>query len=434
MTTLALRWRGALESLDPADRALLLERDGGTPNDTRAAVTAILTAVRRRGDEALQELTLRFDGAMIDEFEIPKARWHTALGQVDPAVHAALERAAGRIAVAHRAWMPRAVAVETGPGVMLERRPLPLDRVGVYAPGGRAVYPSSVLMGVVPAKAAGVGEVIVCSPPGLGGLPAPLILAAALLGGADRVFALGGAQAVAAMAFGTVTVPRVDRIVGPGNAYVTEAKIQVSDQVGIDSPAGPSEILVIADAAADPAVIADELVAQAEHDPDVVALVVAIGGERIAAPLERALGLVAERAGRGEIVRAALAARGGILSTDDFDAAVQFANEFAAEHLLLALANADRVRHRFSVAGSVFVGLTSSVAFGDYLTGANHVLPTAGAARSHSGLGPEAFVRWVTYQRVSREGAAALAADTVTLARAEGLPGHAAAAARWRAP
>ena len=433
MTDLALRWIGSLEGLSQADRAQLLERDGGGVRDLGSAVAGILDAVRRRGDEALRGFTARFDGVVLDQLEVPKARWQVALDTFDRSLVRALERAARQIAVAHRAWMPEAVVVETEPGVLLDRRPYPVDRAGVYAPGGRAVYPLSVLMGVVPAKVAGVGEVVVCSPPGSDGVPSAAVLAAALLGGADRVFALGGAQAIAAMAFGTATIPRVDRIVGPGNAYVAEAKAQVASQVGIDSPAGPSEILVVVDEAADARVVAGEMVAQAEHDPDAVAIAVVIGASGIAERLRSALAEAVGRAERGDIVRAALATRGGILAAGDLDAAVTFANAFAAEHLLLALADADQVRDRFRVAGAVFVGLPSSVTFGDYLTGANHVLPTAGAARRYSGLGPEAFLRWTTYQRISMVAARGLAADTELLARAEGLPGHAAAAAEWRA-
>ena len=284
-------------------------------------------------------------------------------------------------------------------------------------------------MGVVPAKVAGVGQVIVTSPAGPSGAPADAILAACLLAGADRVFALGGAQAIAALAYGTGSVPRVDRIVGPGNAYVMEAKLQVSNRVGIDGPAGPSEVLVVADAAADPDLVAAELVAQAEHDPDAVAIAVVIGSAAAAERIEKALSRAVAEAARGDIVSAALAGYGGVLTVDTLDEAVIFANDFAAEHLLLAFEGAEPAKDRFSVAGAVFVGSASSVAFGDYLTGGNHVLPTAGLGRSYSGLGPDDFVRWTSYQTVSPEAAARLAEDTSTLAMAEGLPGHARAAA-----
>lgn len=429
MSPIGLRFRGRLDDLDAGARRALRDRAVADASAVRDAVSAIIDDVRTRGDVALRELTRRFDRAELDALEVPRTAWARALDRIDVGVRRGLERAAANLATSHRAWLPAGAIVETEPGVVLERRPFPLARVGVYVPGGRAVYPSSVLMGVVPAKVAGVGEVIVTSPAGPNGAPADPILAACFLAGADRVFALGGAQAIAALAYGTVSVPRVDRIVGPGNAYVMEAKLQVSNRVGIDGPAGPSEILVVADAAADPDLVAAELVAQAEHDPDAVALAVVIGAQADAARIETALGRAVAAAPRAEIVTAALAGYGGILTVDSLDQAVDFANDFAAEHLLLAFDGAERVRDRFTVAGAIFVGSASSVAFGDYLTGGNHVLPTAGLGRSYSGLGPDDFMRWTSYQTVSPEAAARLADDTRILALAEGLPGHAMAAA-----
>ncbi|MHB1326978.1 MAG: histidinol dehydrogenase [Gemmatimonadales bacterium] len=429
MRPAGLRFRGRLADLDAEARRALRDRAVADASSVRDAVAGIVDDVRVRGDAALRELTLRFDRVDLASLEVPRSAWVAALDRLDPAVRRSLERAAANIEKSHRAWVPTGAVVETEPGVTLERRPYPLARVGVYVPGGRAVYPSSVLMGVVPAKVAGVGEIIVTSPAGPSGAPADAILAACLLAGADRVFALGGAQAVAALAYGTASVPRVDRIVGPGNSYVMEAKLQVSSRVGIDSPAGPSEVLVVTDAAADPELIAAELVAQAEHDPDAVAIAVVIGTADAALRIENALARAAASAPRAEIVNAALAGYGGVLTVDTLEQAAGFANDFAAEHLLLAFDGAEQAHDRFRVAGAVFVGAASSVAFGDYLTGGNHVLPTAGLARSYSGLGPSDFMRWTSYQTVSTAAAARLAADTVTLATAEGLPGHARAAA-----
>jgi histidinol dehydrogenase len=261
----------------------------------------------------------------------------------------------------------------------------------------------------------------------------------------DRVFAIGGAGAIAAMAYGTETVPRVDRIVGPGNAYVAEAKVQVSRDVGIDSPAGPSELLVICDGDADVETIAREVIAQAEHDVNACVVVVALGDETASAitdAIERsvpraspsdAAGFAAPLVvgGRGDIVRAALEQRGGVLCADSIAEAVEFAAEFAPEHLLLAVKDADRVLPDIRNAGCVFVGEQSSVVFGDYITGGNHVLPTGGLARSYSGLGPLDFVRWTSYQKLTRAAARRLSADTAVLANAEGLPAHAAAALGW---
>ena len=287
-------------------------------------------------------------------------------------------------------------------------------------------------MGVVPARVAGVEEIVVCSPPGReSGRPSDVVLAAAALAGASRVFALGGAGAVAAMAYGTESVPRVDRIVGPGNAYVAEAKLQVSRAVAIDSPAGPSELLVVADGAADPALIARELLAQAEHDP--LAAVVAVStGERGAKAICAALATLLPTQPRAAICAEALAGQGAVLWAESLADAIEFANDYAAEHLLLVVAEPHATLARLRNAGTVFVGASASVAFGDYMTGANHVLPTGGLARSYSGLSSLDFIRWTTYQRVSPEAAARLAVDVGIFADAEGLGGHAMAARAWR--
>jgi len=257
-----------------------------------------------------------------------------------------------------------------------------------------------------------------------------VVLAAAEIGQVDRLFALGGAGAIAAMAFGTDTVPRVDRIVGPGNAYVAEAKMQLSSEVGIDLPAGPSELLAIADAAADPKVIARELLAQAEHDPDASVVALAVG-RGVADPIEAALRDALREGARAEAQRS-LSARGAVLSVSSLEEALDFAAEFAPEHLLLAVSAPDAALEKVRNAGAVFVGETSSVAFGDYLTGANHVLPTAGLGRAYSGLSVIDFMRWTSYQQVDRAAAARLAEDTGLLAESEGLPAHAAAARAWR--
>ncbi len=433
MSSGALKYRGPLAALSADARRRLLDRSGESDAQVAARVRDIIARVRREGDPALLDMARELDRANLTSVEVPRARWEAALASLDPKVRQALERAARNIAKAHEAQKPRATEVETEPGILVGRRPDPLARVGVYAPGGRAVYPSSVLMGVVPAKVAGVGEIIVCSPPGPDGLPAAGVLAAAALAGADRVFALGGAGAVAAMAYGTQSVPRVDRIVGPGNAYVAAAKLQVVDAVAIDAPAGPSEILVVADRSADPEAVAREMLAQAEHDPDACCVTVAVSvtvAETIALAVERA----ASRAQRREIVATALRERGAVLSVDSLEEAWPFVSEFAPEHLLIATAmpreHLDRVRN----CGTVFLGERASVAFGDYMTGANHVLPTAGLGHAYSGLSVLDFYRWTTYQRVDHEAAARLAEDVGVLADSEGLFAHAEAARAWRKP
>lgn len=433
MSSGALKYRGTLASLPADARRRLMERSSESDAQVAARVRDIIARVRREGDRALLEMAREFDRASLTSVEVPRARWEAALASLDPKVRHALERAARNIAKAHEAQKPQPVEVETEPGIIVGRRPDPLARVGVYAPGGRAVYPSSVLMGVVPAKVAGVGEIIVCSPPGPDGLPAAGVLAAAALAGADRVFALGGAGAVAAMAYGTQSVPRVDRIVGPGNAYVAAAKLQVVDAVAIDAPAGPSEILVVADRSADPEAVAREMLAQAEHDPDACCVTVAVSvtvAETIASAVERA----AARAQRREIVATALRERGAVLSVDSLEEAWPFVSEFAPEHLLIATAMPREHLALVRNCGTVFLGERSSVAFGDYMTGANHVLPTAGLGHAYSGLSVLDFYRWTTYQRVDSAAAARLADDVGVLADSEGLFAHAEAARAWRKP
>ena len=418
---------GPLASLTGAQRTALCERLPARDLALRDTTAAILARVARDGDRALHALARELDGVALPALEVPRVRRKEALAALAPALRAAMERAASNLAAVHGAFRPVARQVTPEPGITIGRRPEPMARVGAYAPGGRAAYPSSVLMTVVPARVAGVREIILCSPPAADGLPAPETLAAAELAGADRVFAIGGAGAIAAMAFGTESVPRVDRIVGPGNAWVCEAKAQVAGVVSIDCPAGPSEVLVVADAGADPAAVARELIAQAEHDPLASAVAVAIGtttATAIAGALARELAGTPRR----EIVARSLASRGALLTADTLAEALAFAADYAPEHLMLAVAEPEAALERARNAGTVFLGPSSSVAFGDYMTGANHVLPTGGLARSYSGLSPLDFVRWTTWQRVSAEAAAALAGPVAALAEAEGLPAHAAAA------
>jgi histidinol dehydrogenase len=422
---------GRLDTLTDAERARLCDRGRATDPAVAREVAALLEEVRTRGDAALRAMAARFDGVELEAIEVPRTAWDAALDGLDPAVRDALCGAADAIAAFHRAQLPAPLEVEVRPGVRLGRRAEPLGRVGVYAPGGRAAYPSSVLMGVVPARVAGVGQVSVCSPPGPDGRPAAAVLAACALAGADRVFALGGAGAIAALAYGTETVAAVDRIVGPGNAYVTEAKRQLTGVIGIDCPAGPSEVLVLADATGDPELAAAELLAQAEHDPDAAALLVTTE-PALPGRVRAALAAMLEGQPRRDIIERALRARGGLLVAPDLAAAVEFANAWAPEHLLLLVRDPAAVFEEVRCAGTTFLGPGSSVAFGDYTTGANHVLPTAGQARVYAGLSTLDFLRWSTVQIVSADAARTLAEPTAVLAEAEGLPGHA-LAARLRA-
>ncbi|HET7321487.1 MAG TPA: histidinol dehydrogenase [Longimicrobiaceae bacterium] len=416
-----------IAELNGADLTALLVRGRAQDGEVERSVAEILEEVRVGGDGALRALASRLDGVELESLEVPRALWSEALEGLEPELRRALEEAAGAIGRFHEAQRPRPLEVEAAPGLRLGRRPDPLQRVGVYAPGGRAAYPSSVLMGVVPARVAGVGEIVVCSPPGADGLPAPLVMAACAVAGADRLFALGGAGAVAAMAYGTRSVPAVDRVVGPGNAYVAEAKRQLTAVVSIDSPAGPSELLIVADETADPRTIALEMLAQAEHDPDAAVVLVSTSRE-VAGRAGAELAERTTKEPRAAIVEASLATAGALLLADSLDEALSFARRYAPEHLLLLTRDSERVLERVRCAGTVFLGAYSSVAFGDYATGANHVLPTGGRARSYSGLSTDDFVRWTTWQRVEPSAAPRLAAVAAPLAEAEGLPAHAAAA------
>jgi len=419
---------GRLDSLAAGDLAALVDRTPPAAEGVRETVAGLIHEVRERGDAALLGMAARFDGVALESIEVPRARWDEALATLDVDTRAALERAARNIRRFHEAQLPADVTVETEPGISVTRAWTPLARVGVYAPGGTAAYPSSVLMGVVPARAAGVDEVCVCSPPSASGEPPDLVLAACAIAGADRVFSLGGAGAIAAMAWGTETVPQVDAIVGPGNRWVTEAKSQLAGSVVIDAPAGPSEVLVLADGSGDPSMAALEMLAQAEHDPDASCVLVTTSVS-VADATAREIEKLLDRAPRAEIAREAFQRRGGVIIVDSLDDAIDFANLYAPEHMSILAFDATALSRRVRNAGTIFIGAFSSVAFGDYMTGANHVLPTAGRARSFSGLGSHTFLRSFTIQDITPAAARAMAPDVERLANAEGLPAHAEAAA-----
>lgn len=411
-------------------RRVLLDRSAAADGGVRAATASIIQQVRNHGDAALTEFASRFDGVDLGSLEVPRARAQEALDSLPDSLRTAMQRAATNIRKVHAASLPQTVETESEHGIVVGRRPDPLDRVGIYAPGGKASYFSSVLMGAIPARCAGVGQVILCSPPGRSGAPSDAVLAAAALAKVDRIFAVGGAGAIAAMALGTTSIPSVQRVVGPGNAYVAEAKLQLAGLVSFDCPAGPSELLVICDESADITSVVRELLAQAEHDPQ--ACVVAVcSSQRIAEVILGKLRDDLRGAQRGDTISLALQANGAILWYESLVEAVDFASRYAPEHVLVATSEAAVVAGGIRNAGTIFLGESSSVAFGDYLTGANHVLPTGGMARSFSGLSTLDFFRWTTYQSVSRDAARTIAADVTTMALAEGLPAHAAAATAW---
>ncbi len=399
--------------------AALLERTTRFAGGVDDAVAAMLADLRLRGDAAVIHYTRQFDNREPENgsYEVTRARWEAIAAQVSPRVREALDVAAARIRAFHERQREPEVDIDLD-GVRLELRVTPLARVGIYVPGGTARYPSSVLMTAIPAKVAGVREVIMVTP---GASPEALL--AARIAGVDRVFELGGAQAIGALAFGTATVPRVDKIVGPGNAYVASAKRQVYGEVDIDSIAGPSEVLVIADADAPAAWIAADLLAQAEHDQEARAVLVTTSAALVAA-VERELALQLATLPRKAIAEHALRHHGGALVVASIDEAVAFANAFAPEHLELQVAEARAVASRCRTAGAIFIGKYSSEAAGDYLAGANHVLPTGGAARYASPLGVHDFLKRTSLIEYDAETAAAHADDIAALATCEGLEAH----------
>lgn len=415
---------GPLAAMLPAARAALLERQSSFEPFVEA-VRPIRDAVRERGDAALRDLTEKFDGARLDRLEAPLGEREAALARLPPDVREALLAARDRIRRFHEAQRRAPLDVEVAPGLRAGRRHVPLARAGAYVPGGRASYPSTVLMTVVPAKVAGVREVVVCTPPGPDGRIPEATLAACAAAGADRVFAVGGAQAIFAMAYGTESVPRCDKVVGPGNAYVAAAKSLVAGRVGIDSPAGPSEVLVLHTGGHDARTArfaAAELLAQAEHDPEAACVLVTTSAP-FAAAVRAAL--ANGPVGRGDVVEQALAKRGALVVAESEESAFAFCEAFAPEHVVLLTPDPRADLERLSDYGSAFLGPWSSVALGDYGSGPNHVLPTAGLARSHSGLSVDDFLRRPTHQEATRAGLLALAPATETLARLEGLTNHA---------
>jgi histidinol dehydrogenase len=393
------------------------------------AVEEIVTAIRRRGDEALLEYSRKFDqlpAATATDLELPPQRLQLALERVDSRQRAALETAAGRIRDFHERQLQGSWDYRDNTGSLLGQKITPLQRVGVYVPGGKASYPSSVLMNILPARVAGVEEIIMVVPTP-GGELSEMVLAAAAIAGADRVFTIGGAQAVAALAYGTETVPRVDKIVGPGNIYVATAKKSVFGQVGIDMIAGPSEILVICDGATNPDWIAMDLFSQAEHDENAQSILLSPDAgflQSVAASIERLLPTME----RAEIIRRSLVGRGAMIKTRDISDAIEVSNRLAPEHLELSVDDPESLLADIRHAGAIFLGRYSAETFGDYCAGPNHVLPTSGTARFSSPLGVYDFQKRSSVIMCSARGVAELAPVAATLARAESLQAHALAA------
>ena len=387
-------------------------------------VREIIKTVRERGDAALFAYAEKFDKVTLSSLTVTDEEWEEARGAVSPEFRAILAEAAENIRRFHSAQVRQSFLINDKPGVVMGQKVIPLDRVGLYVPGGTAAYPSTVLMDAIPARIAGCREIVIATPPGKDGKVPPAILAAAEEAGVDRIFKMGGAQAVAALAYGTETVPKVDKIVGPGNAFVAEAKRQVYGAVSIDMIAGPSEILILSDGKSDPAWIAADLLSQAEHDKNASAVLVTSSMElakKVQAEVETQL----KELERAEIARVSIDENGKIIVCSDLTKALEVTNEIAPEHLEICtddpFALLDRVRH----AGSVFLGRHCPEALGDYLAGPNHTLPTGGTARFSSPLSVDDFVKKTQYSYFSPDALAEVADKVASFARAEGLTAHA---------
>ncbi len=392
----------------------------------RAGVTEIFRAVASEGDAALRDLTLRFDRVQLDALELDAPAIAAGAARVPAPVQSAIAEAAARIEAFHRAGMPAGYALDTAPGLRCERVQRPIGRVGLYVPAGSAPLPSTALMLTIPARLAGCPEIVLCTPPQADGSADPSVLAVAARVPGVRVFTLGGAQAIAAMALGTASVPRCDKLFGPGNGWVDEAKRQAAEHIGgpaMDMPAGPSEVLVIADAGADAIFVAADLLSQAEHGADSQVLLLSPSLallDAVEVELDRQLASLP----RADIARRALA-KSRLIAVPDLPAAFSISNDYAPEHLILALRDAEQWLDAVQCAGSVFVGDWTPEALGDYCSGSNHVLPTGGAARGWSGLSVASFQKAITVQRATAQGLQSAGPCAATLAHAEGLTAHA---------
>lgn len=395
--------------------------------DITAAVEKIISDVRENGDRALREYALKFDGAVLDNLEVTEEEIEDAFAAVDPALIEVIKKAAENIREYHSKQKREGFRFERKNGVILGQKITPIENAGIYIPGGTASYPSSVLMNTIPAKIAGCRQIVMVSPPSRGGTIAPVILAAAKIAGVDRIFKIGGAQAVAALAYGTESVPKVDKITGPGNAFVAEAKKQVFGKVSIDMIAGPSEILVIADEKSNPAFVAADMLSQAEHDKMATAVLVTDSRElagKVAEELEKQLSLLP----REEIARASIENNGAVIITDNLHRAVEISNELAPEHLEICTDNPFDYLDEITNAGSVFLGRFCCESLGDYLAGPNHTLPTSGTARFSSPLSVDEFIKKTQFSYFEKEALREVRDDIDIFARSEGLDAHARAA------
>ena len=392
--------------------------------NVEGVVTEIIDNVRKNGDEALFAYCEKFDKAKLTELLVSEEEFAEAMEQVAPEFLEILEKAAANIRKFHQRQVRNSFILNEDSGIVVGQKIIPVDRAGLYVPGGTAAYPSTVLMDSIPAKIAGVRQVVMVTPPNAQGKINPVILAAARVAGIDKVFKVGGAQAIAALAYGTQSIPKVDKIVGPGNAYVAEAKKQVFGQVSIDMIAGPSEILIVADGGSNPRHVAADLLSQAEHDKMASAVLVTDSAE-LSAAVQAELEVQIPQLERAEIARTSIDQNGKIIVAENLMQAIDIANEIAPEHLELCVDNPfdylDSIRH----AGSIFLGRNCPEALGDYFAGPNHTLPTSGTAKFSSPLGVDDFIKKVQYTYYTRDALKRVASDVAYFATAEGLTAHA---------
>ena len=393
-------------------------------NQVSDAVAEIIRTVRAEGDRALYDYTYRFDGASLPSLAVTEEEIDEAFGTLEPAFLEILEQAARNIRAFHEKQVRGSFVMNGGPGVILGQKVTPIEKVGVYVPGGTAAYPSTVLMDTIPAKIAGCEQIVMVTPPGRDGKIKPAILAAAKIAGVTRIFKLGGAQAVAALAYGTESVPKVDKIIGPGNAYVAEAKKQVFGQVAIDMIAGPSEILIVADGKSNPVHVAADMLSQSEHDKMASAVLVTDSAS-LAEAVQRELEVQIPLLPRAEIARASIEHNGKIIVADDLKVVIAIANEIAPEHLELMVDNPFDYLNGIRNAGSIFMGRSCPEALGDYFAGPNHTLPTSGTARFSSPLSVDDFVKKSQFTYYTADALDAVSAQVAYFARQEGLEAHA---------
>ena len=392
--------------------------------DVSSVVSSIIKDVQEKGDEALREYTKKLDGADIFEIEVSKEEIKAAADSMDSEFMRVLEKAASNIRKYHSKQVRNSFVMTEENGIVLGQKIVPVSVAGIYVPGGTAAYPSTVLMDTIPAKIAGCGSVIMVSPPGKDGRLNPAVLAAAYVAGVDRVFRVGGAQAIAALAYGTETIPRSDKIVGPGNIYVAEAKKQVSGVVSIDMIAGPSEILIIADGASSAKVVAADMLSQAEHDKNASAVLIT-DSERLAEEVRKELEVQLPLLSRYEIARASIDTNGKIIVVDSIEKAIEVSDRIAPEHLEVCVDNPFDYLDKIHNAGSVFLGRNCPEALGDYIAGPNHTLPTSGTARFSSPLSVDDFVKKYQFSYYTQSALASVADDVALFARREGLEAHA---------